>query len=266
VEKERGAFADDRMPEDLPSVTHNRWLADAVEALAGYRFGDIALLTTALTLPSWRTDATTGANNQRLEFLGDAVLGLLAAEHLYASHAAMDEGGLSVLRIQVANGRTLAEVARRMGLSGLMRVGTSEERSGGRDREGALADTLEALLGAIWLDGGCEAARAFFRRFLAGSFNADQMGGVLHAENPKGRLQERTQSCDGSVPLYTLVATVGPDHQPQYRVRVSMNTGFSVEAEGASKRAAEAAAAQAALDALDAGETRLPSPAAAAGK
>jgi ribonuclease-3 len=266
VEKERGAFAADPLPENPPAATDDRWLADAVEALAGYRFGDLSLLTTALTLPSWRTDAKTGANNQRLEFLGDAVLGLLAAEHLYASHTDTDEGGLSVLRIQIANGRALADVARRMGLSGLMRVGKSEERSGGRDREGALADTLEALLGAIWLDGGCEAARAFFRRFLAAPVNADPMGAVLQTDNPKGRLQERTQACDGSVPLYTLVATVGPDHQPQYRVRVSLSTGFAAEASGTSKRAAEAAAAQAALDALDAGETRLPPPAAAAGQ
>ncbi len=264
MEKERGAFADDRLPEGLPSVTDNRWLTDAIEALTGYRFVDVTLLTTALTLPSWRTDAKAGTNNQRLEFLGDAVLGLLAAEHLYTHHADTDEGGLSVLRIQVANGRTLAEIARRMGLSGLMRVSKSEERSGGRDREGALADTLESLLGAIWLDGGCEAARAFFRRFLAGQFNADRMRAVLHADNPKGRLQERTQACDGSVPLYTLVASVGPDHHPQYRVRVSLSTGFVAEAEGASKRVAEAAAAQAALDALEAGETRLPSPTAAA--
>jgi ribonuclease-3 len=264
VDNERGASADTRRPEDRSSLTDDRWLADAVESLVGYRFGDLTLLTTALTLPSWRTDAKTGANNQRLEFLGDAVLGLLAAEHLYACHATADEGGLSLLRIQIANGRALADVARRMGLSGLMRVGKSESRSGGRDREGALADTLEALLGAIWLDGGCEAARAFFQRFLAGPLNADQMGAVPQADNPKGRLQERTQACDGSVPLYTLVETVGPDHQPQYRVRVSLSTGFSVEAEGASKRAAEAAAAQAALDALDAGETRLPPPPAAA--
>jgi ribonuclease-3 len=266
VEKERGAFAEDPRPENLPASADGRWLADSFEALAGYRFIDIALLMTALTLPSWRTDAKTGANNQRLEFLGDAVLGLLAAEHLYAAHTDADEGGLSLLRIQIANGRTLADVARRMGLSGLMRVGKSEERSGGRDREGALADTLEALLGALWLDGGCEAARAFFLRFLAGPFDADPIRGVLHAGNPKGRLQERTQACDGSIPLYTLVATVGPEHQPQYRVRVSLSTGFTAEAEGASKRVAEAAAAQVALDALDAGETRLPPTAPAVGK
>ncbi len=246
------------MAEDLPVVTESRWLAEAVEALIGYRFRDVPLLTTAFTLPSWRTEASTGTNNQRLEFLGDAVLGLLAAEHLYAAHTDTDEGGLSVMRIQVANGRSLAEVARRMGLSGLMRVGKSERQSGGRDREGALADTLEALLGAVWIDGGYEAARAFFHRFLADQICADQVAGVLQAGNPKGQLQERTQAFDGSVPSYTLVETVGPDHQPQYRIRVSLSTGFSAEAEGASKRVAEAAAAQAMLDAINASETHLP--------
>jgi len=237
---------------------------DAVEAIIGYRFRDGDLLRTALTLPSFRVETCVGANNQRLEFLGDAVLGLLSAEHLYTAYAGVAEGGLSLLRIQVTNGRALAEVARAIGLGNLMRVGKSDERTGGRDRDGALADTLEALLGAVWLDGGLAAARDVFQRLLADRVCAERTQTALQFDNPKGRLQELTQAADGSVPAYELVGVTGPDHQPAYRVRVTLSTGFAAEAEGAGKRVAEAAAAQAALDAIGSGACRLASPGAAA--
>ncbi len=233
-------------------------MVEAVEELIGYRFHDPELLRDALTLPSWHTEARPGTDNQRLEFLGDAVLGLLAAEHLYTTYHGIDEGGLSLLRAQITSGRALAEVARAMGLGALMRVGKSDERTGGRTREGALSDTLEALVGAVWLDGGPCAARGVFQRLLADRILADRTQTSLQMENPKGRLQERTQAADGSVPIYELMETVGPDHQPQYRVRVLLSNGVAAEAVGAGKRAAEAAAAQAALDALDGGDASQP--------
>ena len=230
------------LPEGVP-------LIDAVAAASGYCFRDASLLDTALTLPSWYVEAKTGTDNQRLEFFGDAVLGLLAAEHLYGAFPDLDEGGLSMLRAQIINGRTLADVAREIGLGPLMRVGRSDERNGGRCRENAFADTLEALFGAVWLDGGLDAARAFFHRVLAKRICAEFTPTALQIENPKGQLQERTQAADGSIPVYELVETVGPDHQPEYRVRVTLQSGLSASATGPSKRAAEAAAAQAALDA-----------------
>ena len=248
----------------LNALTEDVSLIDAVAAASGYCFRDASLLQTALTLPSWYAEAKTGTDNQRLEFFGDAVLGLLAAEYLYAAFPDLDEGGLSMLRAQIINGRTLADVAREIGLSALIRVGRSDERKGGLCRENAFADTLEALFGAVWLDGGLEAARAVFRRLLGGRICVEPDPSALQIENPKGRLQELSQAADGSVPDYELIETVGPDHQPEYRVRVTLKSGLSAAATGSSKRAAEAAAAQAALDAFDHNGDQPPGPHAAA--
>lgn len=248
----------------LDSVPQGVPLLEAVAAVSGYRFRDVSLLKTALTLPSWYAEAKTGTDNQRLEFFGDAVLGLLAAEHLYAAFPNLDEGDLSILRAQIISGRTLADVAREIGLGTLMRMGRSDEHNGGLCRENALADTLEAVFGAVWLDGGLAAARAVFCRLLTKRICDESSQIVLQIENPKGRLQEQTQAIDGSVPIYELIEAVGPDHQPQYRVRVTLNSGLSASATGSSKRSAEAAAAQAALDACARGEesaaTSTPAP------
>lgn len=226
-------------------------LIGSVQEAIGYRFHDGTLLVRALTLPSWYDEARTGTDNQRLEFLGDAALGLLAAEHLYAAHPGLDEGGMSLLRTRVTSGRALAEVARQIGLGALLRLGRSEESSGGRDREGALADTLEALFGAVWLEGGLEAARNMYRGLLADRVCAMDATETVRDDNPKGRLQEWAQAFDGSVPVYELVDTSGPDHQPRYKTRVTLSSGLTAVASGLNKRAAEAAAAQVALQALD---------------
>jgi len=228
-------------------------LAGVVGEACGYRFRDASLLEQALTLASWHDDARPGSDNQRLEFLGDAAIGLLAAEHLYAAHPGLDEGGMSLLRTRVTSGRALAEVARRIGLGRWLRMGRSDELTGGgREREGALADTLEALFGAVWIDGGLEAARGVYRRLLADLVSIADVAEALRNDNPKGRLQERSQAADGSIPVYEVVDTSGSGHQPRFTVRVTLCSGLTAVASGSSKRAAETAAALGALAALDA--------------
>jgi len=213
-----------------------------LERAIGYRFHDRRLLETALTHASFRVDqGGDPADNQRLEFLGDAVLGLLAAESLYGTHAVLDEGGLSVLRSQATSGKTLAAAARRIGLGAWLRMGRGEIMAGGPERDGALADALEAVLGAVWLDGGLKAARTTYACLAIQPDKTRPLD--VWAGNPKGRLQEYAQRVHHTVPVYTLRVEHGPAHRPSYCVRVSVGNALSAEGEGLTKRAAEAAAA-----------------------
>lgn len=222
----------------------------ALEQALGYAFKDRALLVAALTHRSFLAERRGEgcADNQRLEFLGDAVFGLLSAEWLYARHAAEDEGSLTIRRSQVASGRALAEAARAAGLGAHLRLGRPDEAAGGRDKGRLLADALEAVFGAAWCDGGLPAARAVFERLAAGRFGerADPW-----ADNPKGLLQEVAQrhAWAGS-PEYELLASDGPPHEPVYTVRARVEGGREARGEGRTKRAAEVAAARALLAAL----------------
>lgn len=220
-----------------------------LERAIGHRFRDRRLLETALTHASFNAEQDgLRADNQRLEFLGDAVLGLLAAESLYDAHATLDEGGLSVLRSRAISGKTLAAAARRLGLGARLRMGKCELQRGGADRDGALADALEALVGAVWLDGGLKAAR---KTYAALATQPDEQRPLdVWAENPKGCLQEYAQRAHRTVPVYTLCGEEGPAHRPSYRVRVSVGGELSAEGEGTTKRAAESAAATRLLAAL----------------
>lgn len=220
-----------------------------LERLIGHQFRDHSLLENALTHASYRVESgcITG-DNQRLEFLGDAVIGLLAAESLYELHATLDEGGLSVLRSQATSGKTLAATARRIGLGAWLRMGRGELLAGGPERDGALADALEAVIGAVWLDGGLKAAR---KTYAILATQSDQVRPLdVWAGNPKGRLQELAQCLYHTIPVYTICVESGPAHRPSYRVRVCIGQDLSAEDEGPTKRAAEAAAAARLLNTL----------------
>lgn len=226
-----------------------------LEKTLGYRFKDRSLLETALTTPSFRADQPGGTvrDNQRLEFLGDAVFGLLAAQRLFESYAEDDEGRLTVRRSGLASGRALAELARRVGLGAHLRIGRADEASGGRDKDKALTDAMEAVFGAAWCDGGLKAAQRLFSRLLGdGPETASEN---VWADNPKGELQELAQRrAWPDSPLYELAGAAGPSHEPVYTVTARVAGGHEATGTGRTKRAAEAAAARALLALLkDAG-------------
>lgn len=227
-----------------------------LERSIGYRFKDRALLLDALTHPSYCAEnGAAKRHNQRLEYLGDAVLGLLAAQYVFGRHADADEGKLTALRTQVASGRALAAMARSIGLGAYLRMGKGEERAGGRERAGMLADSMEAVFGAAWVDGGLRASNKLFTKLVAGrleSLPADGCG-----DNPKGELQEKSQREFQRPPVYERLAIEGPAHAPVYRVCVRI-PGHSATAEGATRRVAEAAAARKLLLHLRAREAARP--------
>ncbi len=222
----------------------------ALERSLDYRFRDRALLETALTHPSYRFEnGATAGDNQRLEFLGDAVLGLLTAEHVYRTQTAGDEGLLTVLRSQATSGRALSAIAQSVDLGAHLRIGRGEEQTGGRTRPSNLADAIEAVIGAAWLDGGNRAVTRIFQALFVPA-----MGGAtdnVWADNPKGHLQARAQERLKTVPAYRLLETTGPQHAPTYRVEVRIGDTWVGEGAGRTKRAAEFDAAQNLLRRLD---------------
>ncbi|HAS81846.1 MAG TPA: ribonuclease III [Verrucomicrobia bacterium] len=220
-----------------------------LERALGYRFRNRDLLEKALVHPSYRYE-TDGVDedNQRLEFLGDAVLGMLAAAHLFDAHPDKPEGGLTMLRSQVTSGKALAGIGEAMGLGECLRMGKGEERSGGRRRASNLADAVEALIGASWIDGGMKAAEKVFRQLILPA--VEGLGGDVAAGNPKGMLQELCQSHWKCSPTYTLLATEGPAHEALFTVEVRLPDDSAWTGQGAGKRAAETAAARSALDSL----------------
>jgi ribonuclease-3 len=222
----------------------------SLERALGYAFKNRALLETALTVPSYRAERGNEgvADNQRLEFLGDAVFGLLSADRVFVRHEAEDEGRLTVRRSRLASGRALAEMARRIGLGPHLRLSKVDEASGGRDKDRGLADALEAVFGAAWQDGGLKAARAIFRKLVEGQPSDER---DLWDENPKGCLQEIAQRhAWPDSPAYELVGSEGPAHAPIYTVRVRVAGDRQAVGVGPTKRAAEVAGARSLLAAL----------------
>jgi ribonuclease-3 len=219
----------------------------ALQARIGYSFRDPAKLELALTHPSWLQDNPAAAgNNQRLEFLGDSVLQLVLTESLFALFPEDREGELTKRRAILGQGQFLATLARDIGLDACLILGVNEESTGGRNRSAALEDAFEAMIGAVNLDGGFEAAR---RTVLGiyGDLGARLAAMESHA-NPKGRLQEIVQPEHGNSALrYELITTEGADHEKVYEVGVHLLDRHLGTGRGSSKRVAEEEAARAAL-------------------
>ncbi len=223
----------------------------------GHFFRDENLLRRALTHPSVAHEAKTVlAHNQRLEFLGDSVLGLVLSRELFEKFPAADEGALTKSRAKLVNARALAAHARALGLGAHLLLSRGEENTGGRERESALADAFEAVLGAIFLDGGLEAARGFVLRGFAADFTA--LGEAANIDNPKGELQELLQSRSLLAPEYEFIGATGPDHQRVFECAVRHAGTELARGTGKSKKAAESAAALAALATLRAGNPAEP--------
>lgn len=213
----------------------------------GIAFGDRALLDRAFTHSSLLQDRPAlRESNQRLEFLGDAVLQLVLTEALYLRFPQDREGVLSKRRAALANGTYLARLAREIGLDAALRFGASEEATGGRDRDSALEDAFEALVGALFLDRGLDETRRVVLRIYGGL--EERLAAVEDQENPKGRLQEIVQPLHGNQALrYEVLAIEGEDHARHYEVAVHLLDRRLGTGRGTSKKLAEEAAAREAL-------------------
>lgn len=225
-------------------------LADLQAAIA-YTFANPDLLDRAVTHRSWAHDqAPPGEDNERLEFLGDAVLGLVVAEHLVERYPD-DEGHLTRARAALVRRDNLARLARHLELGRWLKLGRGEEATGGRDKDSILADAFEALLGAIHRDGGFEPAREFVLRSLGESGVPGAKAGTLHSPRDVcTELQEQLQRSGQPAPRYRVLSGEGPPHAPTWRLDVHSGERLLGEGSGRSKQEARRAAAAGALDRL----------------
>ena len=217
----------------------------ALEAELGHRFRDAGLLATALTHASRAHEVDGGRGNERLEYLGDSVLDLVIAERLYALHPDWSEGELTRARATLVNRSALADCARELGLDGWVRLGRTEQRSGGRDKDSILANCFEAVVGALYLDGGLAPVEALARRVYGPSLES---GATPGRRDPKTAFQEWAHARFRETPAYRTIDDSGDEHDEE-RFCVEVCIGEQVWGEGAgrSKKLAERSAAEAAL-------------------
>ena len=222
-------------------------LSDLEKAI-GYRFRDITLLQNALTHSSYANERYHDSllSNERLEFLGDSILGMTVADYLYRNFPDRPEGELTRMRADMVCETTLAAVANRIGLGQHLLLGHGEEQGGGRARPSILADAVESVIAACYLDGGFESAAQFIRTFIL----CDVPVKRLHNVDYKTTLQELVQRKKDQVLSYTLTGESGPDHDKQFCVAVSLNGKTVGEGIGRSKKKAEQDAARVAIEKL----------------
>jgi ribonuclease III len=215
----------------------------------GYDFADLALLRRALAHRSWCAEFGGLPSNERLEFLGDAVLGWVIAEIVYRRHGDLPEGKLTDLRKSVVNATALAEVAAAIGLGEWLLLGKGEDAAGGRQKSSILSDAFEAVLGAVYLDGGVDAAKALVSRLFCDRLEV--AAGQLDRLDHKTVLQELTARLYDTAPVY-LLSESGPDHSKTFKATVLVAGNALGQGEGKSKKLAEQQAASEAFDALSA--------------
>ncbi len=218
-----------------------------LEERLGYQFQNRTLLENALTHSSYANEHRDAGmpSNERLEFLGDSVLGMVVADHLYREHPQMPEGELTRTRAAMVCEDSLVEVARTLDLGRYLRLGKGEDAGGGRERPSILADATEAVIAAIYLDGGIAQARRTIRALILG--NEEELSA---SRDYKTALQELIQKESGRKLTYRLVAETGPDHAKCFSMEVDLNGTVVGAGEGRTKKAAEQAAAKAAIAAL----------------
>ena len=219
---------------------------ETLEARLGYAFRDRSLLENALTHSSYANENHSAkGSNERLEFLGDSVLGMVTADFLYGAHPQLPEGDLTRLRAALVCEESLAEVADRLDLGSYLRLGKGESGGGGRERPSIRADAVEAVLAAVYLDGGLEEARALIRRLIL-----DREEEKAVHRDYKTALQELVQREAGQVLAYRLVGESGPDHAKEFTMEVDLNGAVVGKGTGHSKKEAEQMAAKAAVERL----------------
>lgn len=223
-------------------------IKDLEEAI-GYRFHKIALLQNALTHSSYANERWHNSllSNERLEFLGDSILGMVVAQYLYQSFPNRPEGELTRMRADMVCEKTLAVVAGEIHLGDHLLLGHGEERLGGRSRDSILADAVESVIAACYLDGGMEAAERFIRRFILVEVPVNQ----FHNADYKTKLQELVQQKKNQTLSYKLTGESGPDHDKTFQVEVFLNDSVIGRGIGSSKKRAEQEAANAAIQQLE---------------
>lgn len=219
-----------------------------LENAIGYRFHDITLLQKALSHSSYANERFHDGlkSNERLEFLGDSILGMVTAEYLYRNFPERPEGDLSRMRADMVCEKSLARIAEQLELGRHLLLGNGEEQSGGRKRESILADAVESVIAACFLDGGMTPARRFIDTFVLSDVPVRKM----HNIDYKTALQELVQQKKNQTITYRLVGESGPDHDKWFAVEVLLNDRVVGRGEGSSKKRAEQEAARAALQAL----------------
>lgn len=237
--------------QDTPSLAE-------LERKLGYEFRDRRLLERGATHRSWaheqvgpgEEERARALHNEAMEFLGDSVLGLVVAEYLFRDNGDLSEGDLSRMKHQLVSTQTLAAAATRLGVGEFVRLGRGEEKTGGRTKQALLADSFEALLAAVYLDGGFEAATKFVLRALADDLGEASPESAAAADF-KTMLQERVQAACRVTPTYEVVSTEGPPHDRTFHVEVRWND-LTVKGSGSTIKAAEMESARRALEQLEA--------------
>ncbi|AAM24691.1 dsRNA-specific ribonuclease [Caldanaerobacter subterraneus subsp. tengcongensis MB4] len=220
-----------------------------LEQKINYEFKDKTLLLEALTHSSWAHEGKNEkVSNERLEFLGDSVLSLVISEYLYKNRKDLEEGSLSKYRAEIVCEPSLARCARKIELGSFLRMGKGEEISGGRDRDSILADAMEALLAAVYLDGGLEAVRRVILDLFKEIID-EVLKGIIYRDY-KTRLQEVVQSMEVGKITYELVEEIGPDHNKTFVTQVKIGDVVLGIGQGKSKKESEQAAAMEALSKL----------------
>ena len=223
-------------------------MINELETAIGYQFRNITLLQNALSHSSYANERWHDSlkSNERLEFLGDSVLGMVVAEHLYRTFPDRPEGELTRMRADMVCEKTLAKVANGLGLGKHLMLGKGEEQGGGRSRESILADAVESVIAACYLDGGMTAAVQFIQKFILVNVPVTK----LHNADYKTALQELVQQKKNQVLSYNLVGESGPDHDKHFQVELTLNGEVVGVGSGSSKKRAEQAAAQSAIERL----------------
>jgi ribonuclease III len=230
---------------------------EVLEQRLGYAFRDRGLLERALTHTSHiyerPSEAPPSGDNEQLEFLGDAILGFVVSDYLVRHNPGFPEGRLSKLKAQLVSAARLHEVAQELGLGEFLYLGRGEEMSGGRSKRALLSDAVEALIAALHLDAGLEAARAFIEVRVAGGLEAGENGADTAASDHKSALQEMAQALKLPAPRYVVVEEAGPEHCKTFTVEVRLGKEWVSRAQGQSKKSAGQKAAQQVLQQLSEG-------------
>lgn len=219
---------------------------DKAEKILGHEFSDRSLLLTALTHPSAAEGHSTSDSYERLEFLGDSILGAIVSYEAYHAYPNLDEGGLTRIKVSLVSGASLSEVGKELGLADCIFFGSSERGTGRRGLHSALENVYESLVASLFLDGGINAAASFVKRTLIVRMSEDM---AKEPENPKSVLQERLQE-DGITPTYRLVETQGPPHDRTFVTQVFVGVKSIAKGVGRTKKESESQAAKSALEIL----------------